>query len=100
MNAPSACRTNNKVASDDLYSLTAVENFIANELEPKEYTVDILHEGVLLDEMIAYPPSDDYYLYVFRVQPLNEWSSAYRMEQYEGITPELQQEIDNEYAEY
>ena len=82
------------------YSLTAVEKFIHEKLEPLGYECEILETGVLLDSIIAFPPNDQYYLFVFRETYQTSWSSVYTVEKYENITPELQEELDRRDAEY
>ena len=82
----------------NLFSLSAVEKFIAEELIPVGYEVITIREGVLLDDMVAIAPDDEHYHIVFRAEYLNEWNSAYSVRRTSKISAALQKEIDAVYC--
>lgn len=66
--------------SNKLLSYTTVEKFIAEELTPRGYEVEII-PGSLVDNYICYPPREDWNNIMFIETYLNEWSSGLAVHQ-------------------
>ena len=64
--------------------------YINATLIPLGYDIQVMDDGVLLDSIVAYPPSEDYQIFVFRSTFQNAWSSVYTVEVYDEMVPELE----------
>ena len=71
--------------------MKAVTEAVETLGQKNDYRVIVLN-GCLLDEYICIAPDDNHYNFYFYEVPLNEWSSAYKMQRFSGKMPKWLQE--------